>query len=45
MKTHKLAEIEPERFKTLYDALDNLKEKGYCDKCITKHVFFAFEDK
>ena len=45
MKTHNLAELEPERFKILYTALEHLKEKGYCDKCITKHVFFAFTSK
>lgn len=45
MQTHKLAKLEPERFQTLYKAIANLKEKGYCDKCITKHVFFAFESK
>ena len=44
MKTHSLAQIEPNRVKDLYSAIDNLKEKGYCDKCITKHVFFAFPE-
>ena len=43
MQTHGLAKIEPERFKTLAKAIKNLEEKGYCDKCLTKHVFFAFE--
>ena len=42
MKTHSLVKIEPERMETLYTALANLKEQGYCEKCITKHVFFAF---
>ncbi len=45
MKTHNLAKLEPERFQTLYKAIEKLKEKGYCDKCITKHVFFAFSPK
>lgn len=44
MKTHSLAKIEPERVSTLHGALNNLKQKGYCDKCITKHIFFAFPD-
>ena len=45
MKTHSLVKIEPERMETLYTALANLKEQGYCEKCITKHVFFAFAPK
>lgn len=44
MKTHSLAKIEPERVSDLHSALNNLKQKGYCDKCITKHIFFAFPD-
>lgn len=43
MKTHNLAKIEPNRLEDLNKALAKLKEKGYCEKCITKHVFFAFE--
>ncbi len=43
MTTHNLAKIEPERLVALDKALEGLRQKGYCEKCITKHVYFAFE--
>lgn len=44
IKTHNMAELEAERAEILEKGIRNLKEMGYCDKCIPKLVFFAFED-
>ncbi|GEM_PF-2523339 len=45
IKSHNMAELEPERARLLEKGLKNLREKGYCDKCIPKILYFAFQEQ
>ena len=44
MKSHNISDLQPERMGLLKQGLEGLYKMGYCDKCIPKLIYFAFDE-